>query len=245
MTSYRMARTLQSAGYLVTDGASGRYRLGPGAPGGDVSLRGLRRSGRDRPAVSRVPRRADGRVGHARRRSRWRGRLRGHARLAAAAPSGGRRRPRHRRHGQLARQDVRRVRCRTPKASASSTRCARAAHHPHDHGPAQLALDAATGARRSDVAFDIEERDIGTCAVAAPVRDQMGNVIAHAGRRRADRPLRPGGQRRLRGAVKAAAAEFSAFFGYAAGRRDHPLATLAHRGRPARDTTSHARRPIS
>ena len=29
MTSYRMARTLQSAGYLVTDDASGKYRLGP------------------------------------------------------------------------------------------------------------------------------------------------------------------------------------------------------------------------
>ena len=29
MTGYRMARTLQSAGYLVTDEASGKYRLGP------------------------------------------------------------------------------------------------------------------------------------------------------------------------------------------------------------------------
>ncbi len=29
MTGYRMARTLQSAGYLVTDPQSGRYRLGP------------------------------------------------------------------------------------------------------------------------------------------------------------------------------------------------------------------------
>ena len=29
MTGYRMARTLQSAGYLVTDSQSGRYRLGP------------------------------------------------------------------------------------------------------------------------------------------------------------------------------------------------------------------------
>ena len=29
MTGYRMARTLQSAGYLVTDPQGGRYRLGP------------------------------------------------------------------------------------------------------------------------------------------------------------------------------------------------------------------------
>ena len=32
--------------------------------------------------------------------------------------------------------------------------------------------------RRQGVAFDIEERDMGTCAVAAPVRDQTGKVIA-------------------------------------------------------------------
>ena len=28
------------------------------------------------------------------------------------------------------------------------------------------------------VAFDMEERNVGTCAVAAPVRDQLGKVIA-------------------------------------------------------------------
>ena len=86
------------------------------------------------------------------------------------------------------------------------------AHTITDPHTLALTLDEA---RRDDVAFDIEERDIGTCSVAAPVRDQTGNVIAYAGRRRADRPLRPGGQGRCAAAVKAAAAEFSAFFGYA------------------------------
>jgi DNA-binding IclR family transcriptional regulator len=68
------------------------------------------------------------------------------------------------------------------------------------------------------VAFDIEERNVGTCAVAAPVRDQLGKVIAAlsivvpTGRFGvADRP-------RYAEAVKAAADSLSAFLGYS--RRD-------------------------
>jgi hypothetical protein len=38
----------------------------------------------------------------------------------------------------------------------------------------EWALDEAKGG----VAFDLEERNLGTCAVVAPVRDQVGKVIA-------------------------------------------------------------------
>jgi IclR family KDG regulon transcriptional repressor len=68
--------------------------------------------------------------------------------------------------------------------------------------------------RREGVAFDIEERNIGTCAVAAPVRDQLGKVIASiclvvpTGRFAADE--RPG----FAEAVEAAAASLSAYLGY-------------------------------
>ncbi|MFH0915964.1 MAG: IclR family transcriptional regulator [bacterium] len=68
--------------------------------------------------------------------------------------------------------------------------------------------------RREGVAFDIEERNIGTCAVAAPVRDQLGEVIASialvapTGRFGVDE--RP----RFAEAVKAAAASLSAYLGY-------------------------------
>lgn len=65
-----------------------------------------------------------------------------------------------------------------------------------------------------DVAFDIEERNLGTCAVAAPVRDQLGKVIAAisiivpAGRFGSDE------KREYAEAVKATAAALSAFLGY-------------------------------
>lgn len=68
--------------------------------------------------------------------------------------------------------------------------------------------------RREGVAFDIEERNIGTCAVAAPVRDQLGKVIASicvvipTGRFAAAE------QPHFAVAVKAAAASLSAFLGY-------------------------------
>jgi DNA-binding IclR family transcriptional regulator len=64
------------------------------------------------------------------------------------------------------------------------------------------------------VAFDIEERNIGTCAVAAPVRDQLGAVVAAvsvivpAGR------FGPDEQRSYAEAVKASAEALSSFLGY-------------------------------
>lgn len=65
-----------------------------------------------------------------------------------------------------------------------------------------------------DVAFDIEERNLGTCAVAAPVRDQLGKVIAAlcvivpTGR------FGPEEKLEYAEAVKASAASLSAFLGY-------------------------------
>ncbi len=61
----------------------------------------------------------------------------------------------------------------------------------------------------------IEERNLGTCAVAAPVRDQMGKVIATLG------VVVPTGRFGLEErsvcveAVKATAASLSAFLGFA------------------------------
>jgi IclR family transcriptional regulator, KDG regulon repressor len=71
---------------------------------------------------------------------------------------------------------------------------------------------------REGVAFDIEERNVGTCAVAAPVRDQLGKVIAAlsvivpSGRFGPDEKLSHAE------AVKTTAASLSAFLGYS--RRD-------------------------
>jgi IclR family transcriptional regulator, KDG regulon repressor len=68
--------------------------------------------------------------------------------------------------------------------------------------------------RRDDIAFDVEERNVGTCAVGAPVRDQLGKVIA------AVSLVVPTGRfgleerQRFAESVKATAATLSAFLGY-------------------------------
>jgi IclR family transcriptional regulator, KDG regulon repressor len=83
--------------------------------------------------------------------------------------------------------------------------------------PDQLAAEL-DGVARDGVAFDLEERNVGTCAVAAPVRDQLGKVIAAlsivvpAGR------FGPAERPRYADAVKTAADSLSAFLGYS--RRD-------------------------
>ena len=76
--------------------------------------------------------------------------------------------------------------------------------------------------RNDGVAFDIEERNVGTCAVAAPVRDQLGAVIAGLS---VVVPTGRFGQEereRFAEAVKAAAASLSADLGYS--RPQAPLA---------------------
>ena len=178
MTGYRMARTLQSAGYLVSDPQSGRYRSGRPSSR-RRSLGGVRRAGGHRPALPRLARRGHRRVGDAGGRCRRSRRVRGHGRLAAPAQAPGGRGPHHRRHGQRARQDVcgLHVRRRSGAPAGDTTRAAHAQDH---HRPQELAAELRR-VRDEGVAFDIEERNLGTCAVAAPVKDQMGSVIGSIG----------------------------------------------------------------
>ena len=81
--------------------------------------------------------------------------------------------------------------------------------------------DSLTLARELDrvakegVAFDIEERNLGTCAVAAPVRDQLGKVIAALSVIVPSGRFGPDEKLRYAEAVKATAALLSAFLGYA------------------------------
>lgn len=65
------------------------------------------------------------------------------------------------------------------------------------------------------VAFDLEERNVGTCAVAAPVRDQLGTVIAALSVIVPSGRFGPDEQVAYAEAVKASAASLSAFLGYA------------------------------
>jgi len=79
--------------------------------------------------------------------------------------------------------------------------------------PLELAA-ALERVRREGVAFDIEERNIGTCAVAAPVRDQLGTVIASVALIAPTGRFAHNERPRLAEAVKTVAASLSAFLGY-------------------------------
>jgi IclR family transcriptional regulator, KDG regulon repressor len=64
------------------------------------------------------------------------------------------------------------------------------------------------------VAFDLEERNIGTCAVAAPVYNQVGAVIATMCVLVPTGRFGPEAQKRSAEAVRNSAASLSAFLGY-------------------------------
>jgi IclR family KDG regulon transcriptional repressor len=76
-----------------------------------------------------------------------------------------------------------------------------------------LALDRI---REDGVAYDFEERDLGTCAVAAPVRDQFGKVVASVGVLAPPGRFGPEQQQSHAEAVQAAAESLSAVLGYRA-----------------------------
>jgi DNA-binding IclR family transcriptional regulator len=68
--------------------------------------------------------------------------------------------------------------------------------------------------RRDDIAFDVEERNVGTCAVGAPVRDQLGKVIAAVSLVVPTGRFGSEDRERFAAAVKATAYSLSAFLGY-------------------------------
>jgi IclR family transcriptional regulator, KDG regulon repressor len=217
MTGYRMARTLQGAGYLVTDEVSGKYRLGPALLAATYLSEGYADLvALARPYLETLVEQTGESVTLAVE-------VDGVAVCVAMLDS-----PRpHRREvavgrviGDTANSHGKMFAACLPDAERE--RVIDQAHERHtantitDSRALALALDEV---RRNDVAFDMEERDIGTCSVAAPVRDQTGTVIATlavvvpTGRFGAE------AKDACAAAVKTTAAEFSAFFGYAATSR--------------------------
>jgi DNA-binding IclR family transcriptional regulator len=213
MTGYRMARTLQGAGYLVTDPVTGRYHLGPALLAsiylseGYAQLVDIARpyleslvetSGESATLAVEV----DGvavcvdMVASTRplKREVAVGRIIGdtanaHGKMFAAS------KPEAEREGIVNRPHIR----RTPKTITDPRELARELDRVRDEG----------------VAFDLEERDLGTCAVVAPVRDQMGKVIATLGVGAPTGRFGPEEREASADAVKATAASLSEFFGYA------------------------------
>ncbi len=69
--------------------------------------------------------------------------------------------------------------------------------------------------RQDDLAWDMEEHDLGTCAVVAPVRNQTGEVIATLGVVVPTGRFGPEARATCAEAVRATAARLSEFYGYA------------------------------
>jgi DNA-binding IclR family transcriptional regulator len=214
MTAYRMARTLQAAGYLVNDAATGRYHLGPAFLAATYLSEGYSRLVTiARPYLEGLTRETGeattlavevdevavcvDMVDSSRplRREVAVGRVIGdtanaHGKMfAALKPETERRRIVTQPHVQ-----------RTPSTITD---------------PEALAAELEK-VRSEGVAFDLEERNVGTCSVVAPVRDQLGNVVATIG------VVVPAGRfgeaerKACATAVKETAAALSGFFGHAA-----------------------------
>jgi DNA-binding IclR family transcriptional regulator len=217
MTGYRMARTLQSAGYLVIDSVTGRYHLGPAVLAATYLSEGyaqlvaitrpyletlVDRTGESATLAVEV----DGMavcvdlVGSDRplRREVAVGRIIGDTANA---------------HGKMF------------AASKSDAERERIVNSPHvGHTPmtitdARELAEQLERVRSEGVAFDIEERDLGTCAVAAPVRDQVGEVIATVAVVVPTGRFSPEARKVCADAVKATALSLSEFFGYAGAKR--------------------------
>jgi DNA-binding IclR family transcriptional regulator len=67
---------------------------------------------------------------------------------------------------------------------------------------------------KEGIGFDLEERNIGTCAVAAPVRDQLGTVIATVSVVVPTGRFGPDERTHYAESVRATATSLSAFLGY-------------------------------
>ena len=217
MTAYRMVRTLRDEGYLVLDRSTAQYALGPAMLAGAYLSESYEELARMALPYLKALASETGesvtlavevrgvvvcadmvRSARPNRQEVAVGRIVGdtanaHGKLfAASRPSHERRRIVRGRHEQ-----------RTPNTLTD----------PEDLGRELLRI------RQDDVAYDLEEHDLGTCAVAAPVRDQMGRLVASVA------VVVPAG--RFRGearaacaeAVKRAGAALSAFLGYAAPSR--------------------------
>ena len=213
MTGYRMARTLQSAGYLVTDQQSGRYRLGPAL----IASTYLSEGYAELVAIARPY--LESLVEQTGESATLAVDVDGVAVCVDMVDS-----PRpHKREVAVGRVigDTANAHGKMYAASMPDADRAHLLAAPHERltpktitDPEELAAELQR-VRDEGVAFDIEERNLGTCAVAAPVRDQMGavigsiGVIVPTGRFGAD-------EREICvSAVKAAGASLSGFLGYA------------------------------
>lgn len=214
MTAYRIARTLQGSGYLVTDAHSGRYRLGP------ALLASSYLSERYADLVAIAQPYLEGLVEETGETATLAVHVDGVAVCATVVDS-----PRpHKREmavGQAIR-DTASAHGKVHAASMSEEERTRLLAIPRRQlTPRTITAfdELATELERvrvQGVAFDCEECNVGTCAVAAPVRDQVGTVIGSLGVAVPTGRFGRNERQACTRAVKAVAASLSSFLGYAA-----------------------------
>jgi DNA-binding IclR family transcriptional regulator len=213
MTGYRMARTLQSAGYLVTDAASGRYHLGPALLASTYLSEGYA----DLVTIARPY--MEALVAATGESATLAVDVDGVAVCVDMVDS-----PRpHKRETAVGRVigDTANAHGKMFAASLPDEERAQVVSRPHARltprtivDPDELAAELER-ARREGVALDIEERNLGTCAVAAPVRDQLGHVIGSIGVVVPTGRFGPAEREVCVREVVASAASLSAYLGYA------------------------------
>ena len=213
ITAYRMARTLQGTGHLVSDPSVGGYRLGPGMLAGvylaegfeqlvEVARPYLEALKQETGELAALAVELDGVAVCADLVVSSRpfvleiavGRVIGdtanaHGKMfAAMKPDAERARIVKKRHPRL-----------TPNTITD---------------PVSLAAEF-DRIRRDGLAWDVEEHDLGTCAVVAPVRNQTGEVIATLGVVVPTGRFGPEAREECAAAVRASSAALSEFYGYA------------------------------
>ena len=215
MTAYRMARTLQSADYLVHDPVTGRYHLGPAL----LATTYLAESYAQLVGIARPY--LESLVEKTRESATLAVEVDGVAvcvdMVVTARPN--------RREVAVGRiiGDTANAHGKMFAASKAQGERERIAHLPHAKRTPNTITDPQTllaeleKTRREGVAFDIEERNLGTCAVAAPVRGQAGDVVATLAVVVPTGRFPPEVRDVCVQAVRAAAASLSAFLGYAGG----------------------------
>jgi DNA-binding IclR family transcriptional regulator len=213
MTGYRMARTLQSAGYLVVDRQNGRYRLGPAMLAAtylseryaelvDIARPYLEALVQETGESATLAVDVDG--------------------VAVCVDTVDSPRP-HKREVAVGRiiGDTANAHGKVYAAFMPEADRERLLAQPHERLTPRTITDRGELAaelervRAEGVAFDIEERNLGTCAVAAPVRDQMSDVIGSISVIVPTGRFGPDARVSCVRAVKAGAAALSGFLGYA------------------------------
>jgi DNA-binding IclR family transcriptional regulator len=213
MTAYRMARTLQDLGYLVHDPAVGGYRLGPAMLAGIYLADGFA----ELVAVARPY--LEALMNETGELAALAVEVDGLAVCADLVVSS---RPFvleiavGRVIGDTANAHGKMLAAMKPDAER-----ARIVRRPHKGltantitEPDELEAEFER-IRREGLAFDLEEHDVGTCAVVAPVRDQTGEVIAALGVVVPTGRFGVEAQAACADAVRTAAASLSGFYGYA------------------------------